>query len=60
MPRKAEDDPATELRNLFKKLLALQLFQLGVPQGEIAKRLKVNKQFVNDFLKGIRKPNGKE
>ncbi len=58
-PKKKNDDQTTELKSLLKKSLILQLFELSVSQGEIAKKLKVDIRFVNDFLKGIKKPNGK-
>jgi predicted transcriptional regulator len=40
---------------LLKKLLMLELFKLGVSQGDIGKKLKINKAAVNEFLRGIEK-----
>ena len=61
MPAQRKDDELnSELRTLLKKQLVLQLFELSVPQVEIAKKLKVDIRFVNDFLKGIKKRNGKD
>jgi hypothetical protein len=59
-PKRKDEDPTLEVRHLLKKSLVLQLFELSVPQGDIAKKLKVEIRFVNDFLKGIKKPNAKE
>jgi hypothetical protein len=56
---KESEDRLGEVAVLLKKSLALQLFELSVPQADIARRLRVDIRFVNDFLKGIRKPNGK-
>ena len=44
-----------ELVGLLKKLLALQLFQLGVPQAAIKQRVGLSINVVNDLLKGIKK-----
>ena len=44
-----------ELADLLKKLLVVQLFQLGVPQAQIAKKVKLSINVVNDLLKGIKK-----
>lgn len=38
----------------------MQLFELSVPQGEIAKKLRVDIHFISGFLKGVKKPNGKD
>jgi hypothetical protein len=54
-PSKKTSTPEAETQDLLKKLLVLQLFQLDVPQTVIAKKLKVNTIFVNEFLKGIKK-----
>lgn len=40
---------------LLKKLLAIELFKLGVPQAEIGRKIKMDLTAVNAFLKGIRK-----
>jgi len=58
--QRKDDELNSELRTLLKKQLVLQLFELSVPQVEIAKKLKVDIRFVNDFLKGIKKRNGKD
>jgi hypothetical protein len=56
-PRTQPDDPATEIRNLLKKVLILRLFELRVSQGEIAKKLKLDIHTVNEFLKGVKRAN---
>jgi hypothetical protein len=48
-------DPIEELRDLMKKVLILNLFNLNVSQGEISKKLRIDVHTVNDFLKGIKK-----
>ena len=53
------DDATSEIRSLLKKSLILRLFELGVPQGNIAKKLKTDIKVINEFLKGIKKPNSK-
>ena len=59
MAKKAKtDDPNEEVRSLLKKLLILQLFELRVSQGDIAKKLKVDVHAVNEFLKGVRRIDG--
>ena len=57
---KVKADPVFEVTTLLKRLTILQMFQLGVAQGVIAKKLKVDVHFVNDFLKGIRDPNAQK
>lgn len=51
----------TDVCDLLKKLLVLQLFQLGLSQAEIGKRVRLDIHAVNGLLKGvrIRKPDGK-
>ena len=44
-----------EAKELIRKSLILELFKLKVPQSDIAKKLKMNINEVNGFLKGIRK-----
>jgi len=56
-PKKQNSDPNSAILDLLKKLLALQLFTAGVSQGAIAKKLKMNLNRVNEFLKGIKKQN---
>lgn len=53
------DDATGEIRSLLKKSLILRLFELGVPQGSIAKKLKTDIRAVNEFLKGIKRVHGK-
>jgi hypothetical protein len=53
-------DPNAEVANLLRKLLIMQLWAMGVSQGSIAKKLKMNLNAVNDFLKGIKKENTKK
>jgi hypothetical protein len=56
MPKQKHDsDPQAELPNLLKKLLMLNLFALGVPQAEIAKKLRIDIHAVNSFLQGVKK-----
>ena len=38
---------------LLEKLIALQLFALGVPQGAIAKTVGKSKTWVNSLLRGV-------
>ena len=57
--RKPQLDPVMEVTNLLKKLIILHLHELGVAQGTIAKKLKMDIRPVNDFLKGIKKANDK-
>jgi hypothetical protein len=45
----------TEQVDLLKKLLAVQLFQLGVPQATIKERVGLSINVVNELLKGIKK-----
>lgn len=45
----------SELADLLKKILIVQLFQLGVPQSAIAKKVKLRANVVNALLKGIKK-----
>jgi DNA-binding transcriptional regulator LsrR (DeoR family) len=57
MPPKQKEE--NEVADLLKKILILELFQLGVPQGEIGKKLKMQKKAVNAFLKSVKK-NGQK
>jgi hypothetical protein len=50
-PSKAD----TEIVDLLRRILAVQLFQLGVPQATIKKRVGLSINVVNDLLKGIKK-----
>lgn len=59
MVPKQSRDPNGEVVTLLEKNLILQLFALNVSQDKIAKKLKMRKTAVNDFLKGISK-NGKK
>ena len=49
--------PSEELSGLLKKVLVLKLFEMGVPQGDIGKKLKMDIRAVNGFLKGIKREN---
>jgi hypothetical protein len=51
-PKHGEEN---EVADLLKKVLILELFKLGVPQGEIGKKLKMQKMVVNAFLKSVKK-----
>ena len=55
---KQVDDANSEATSLLKKLLILQLFGLGVPQGDISKKLRMSINTVNEFLRGINKKIG--
>ena len=57
MNRTSKTMSENDLADLLKKLLVLQLFQLGVPQAKIAKKVRLSINVVNDLLKGI-KVNG--
>lgn len=48
-------DPLEEVRETLKSILVLELFKLNVPQVEIAKKLRMDLNAVNAFLKGIKK-----
>lgn len=48
-------DPIEDVRDTMKKLLALELFKMNVAQVEIAKKLRIDLNAVNAFLKGIKK-----
>ncbi len=54
-PKKNISDSDNELAYLLKKILVVQLFQLGVAQATIAKRVKLSINVVNALLKGIKK-----
>jgi hypothetical protein len=60
MPKKQNSDSSLAILDLLKKSLALQLFAVGVSQGNIAKKLRMNLNTVNAFLKGIKKANAKK
>lgn len=53
--KKQNIDPLTEIKDLIKKQLMLELFNLNLSQGEIAKKLRMDIRVVNDFLKGLKK-----
>jgi hypothetical protein len=53
----SDSELQAELVTLLKKQLVLRLFELNVPQVQIAKKLKINIVAVNSFLKGIKKAN---
>lgn len=52
---KQNRDPLEEVRETLKNILVLELFKLNVPQVEIAKKLRMDLNAVNAFLKGIKK-----
>jgi hypothetical protein len=56
-PNNEPSFPNHEVVDLLKKLLVLHLFELGVPQAQIAKRMKMNSNSVSALLKGIRRKN---
>lgn len=53
--KKQSSDPTEETRDLMRKLLMLELFKTNVPQVDIAKKLRMDLNSVNEFLKGIKK-----
>lgn len=61
MPQKKHNrEPNDQIIDLLKKGLVLHLFEMGISQGEIGKKLKINKLAVNAFLKGIKRKNNKD
>lgn len=57
MPKKpAETNKQVEL---LEKLIALQLFDLGAPQGTIAKTVGKSKTWVNKLVRGVPKKGAK-
>ena len=52
---KQNRDPLEDMRETLKNILVLELFKLNVPQVDIAKKLRMDLNAVNAFLKGIRK-----
>lgn len=52
---KQNRDPLEEVRETLKSILVLELFKLNLPQVEIAKKLRMDLNAVNAFLKGIKK-----
>ena len=54
MPRKSHQ-PGAQDTELLQKLLVLQLYNLGAPQGQIAKVVGRQKLWVNGILKGLPK-----
>lgn len=53
--KKLSTDPIEETRDLTRKFLILELFKMNVPQVDIAKKLRMDINTVNEFLKGIKK-----
>jgi DNA-binding MarR family transcriptional regulator len=47
------EDANEQLVELLEKSLMIQLYSMGVPQGEIAKMLKKSKSDVNRFLRPL-------
>ena len=55
MPKKqSKDNSLEEIKDLMKKQIALDLFKLNLKQGEIAKKLHMNINVVNNLLKGVK------
>lgn len=54
---KQNTDPISELRDLTKKLLALELFKAGIRKENIRKKLRMNANALSVFLKGIKRPH---
>ena len=46
------------IEELIKQLLAVQLYQAGTSQQQIAKHLKISTGKCNELLKGVRKGVG--
>lgn len=53
--KKQTRDPIEDMRDTMKNILTLELFKLNVPQVDIAKKLRMDLNAVNAFLKGIKK-----
>lgn len=53
--KRKNQDPIEDTRDTVKSLLILELFKLNVSQVEIAKKLRMDLNGVNAFLKGIKK-----
>ena len=53
MPRKKRVEDRTA--DLLERMLAFQLYTMGVPQDRIAKTVGRQKVWVNDLVKGIPK-----
>ena len=47
--------PLEDVRETLKSILVLELFKLNIPQVDIAKKLRMDLNAVNAFLKGIKK-----
>jgi hypothetical protein len=52
---KQNRDPLEDVRETLKSILVLELFKLNIPQVDIAKKLRMDLNAVNAFLKGIKK-----
>jgi len=52
---KQNRDPLEDVRETLKSILVLELFKLNVPQVDIARKLRMDLNAVNAFLKGIKK-----
>lgn len=55
MTKKQSTEPVSEVRDLLKKMLILNLFSMNFSQIEIAKKLHMDSHVVNEFLKGLKK-----
>jgi len=53
--KKQTRDPFEDMQDTMKSILVLELFKLNVPQVDIAKKLRMDLNAVNTFLKGIKK-----
>lgn len=58
MPANQTDEKLNTIIELLKALVAVELARGGVPQAQIAKRVKMATATVNKMLKGIRKEKG--
>jgi hypothetical protein len=49
----SQEEATQRLVELLEKSLMIQLFSMGIPQGDIAKMLNKSKSDVNGFLKPV-------
>lgn len=53
--QKVKVDPMNEIKDLIKMQLVLDMFSLNISQGEISRKLHMDINVVNKFLKGFKK-----
>jgi hypothetical protein len=49
----SQEESTQRLVELLEKSLMIQLYSMGIPQGDIAKMLNKSKSDVNGFLKPV-------